>query len=436
MKKLLGIIVACLLFAGCASTGCLKGNCVNGEGTFRYNSGNEYVGEWQNDKRHGQGTYTWADGDKEVGSYRKNKYLGELIRSDELKSLFSGKTVYEEDGEKEYHAPDGTCYYSTKRGRNSDFDGLVEGKWYVRNNQICYKYLEKEKTHCFERFRKSNNIYIYTHKEETLKKERLVSGDIDNLVFQARGYTYIADKNTGCKIQNSNPVPNEAVTWSGKCVNSVAQGKGTLQWYKNDVKKDKYVGNYVDGKMHGKGTKWYADGQIQDGNWKDGEFTSGHTYIADKNTGCRIQNPNPVPNEAVTWSGRCVKGIAQGKGTLQWYKNGVKKDKYVGNYVDGNMHGKGTYWYASGDKYTGKWENGERLGKTEHEKREAEKNARRYERMKNCQHLYVGKTVKLQSNWLGERFSVVGFSSRSGMATIKADYDGRHREVSCLDILE
>ncbi len=30
-------------------------------------------------------------------------------------------------------------------------------------------------------------------------------------------------------------------------------------------------------------------------------------------------------------------------------------EQLTGEFKDGNMHGKGTYYYANGDKYTGDW---------------------------------------------------------------------------------
>ncbi len=35
---------------------CQKGDCVNGEGTYIYENGNKYVGEWNDGLMHGQGT--------------------------------------------------------------------------------------------------------------------------------------------------------------------------------------------------------------------------------------------------------------------------------------------------------------------------------------------------------------------------------------------
>jgi hypothetical protein len=44
----------------------------------------------------------------------------------------------------------------------------------------------------------------------------------------------------------------------------------------------------------------------------------------------------------------------QTKGTL-YYPNG---DKYVGDFVDGKFHGKGTVTLKNGEKIKGKWFNG------------------------------------------------------------------------------
>ena len=62
----------------CPSSGYFH-NCY---GTYDWDNGDEYLGDWQNDKRHGQGTYTygpnseWA-GDQYVGEYKNGKRHGQ-----------------------------------------------------------------------------------------------------------------------------------------------------------------------------------------------------------------------------------------------------------------------------------------------------------------------------------------------------------------------
>ena len=42
-------------------------------GTYAWEDGRKYVGEYKDNKRHGQGTYTYANGDKYVGNYQDGK---------------------------------------------------------------------------------------------------------------------------------------------------------------------------------------------------------------------------------------------------------------------------------------------------------------------------------------------------------------------------
>ena len=60
------------------SPNCLRGNCENGTGTYRYPDGSEYSGEFRNAKMHGEGTYTYAGrGEKYVGEWRNGVINGQ-----------------------------------------------------------------------------------------------------------------------------------------------------------------------------------------------------------------------------------------------------------------------------------------------------------------------------------------------------------------------
>ena len=48
-------------------TGCTSGNCVNGQGTYTFSDGTQYVGEYRDGVGHGQGTRTYADGSVKAG---------------------------------------------------------------------------------------------------------------------------------------------------------------------------------------------------------------------------------------------------------------------------------------------------------------------------------------------------------------------------------
>ncbi len=71
MKKLSLYIFLVLMWCNVGFAGCIKGDCINGYGTYTWASGNKYVGEYKDGKRHGQGTLTFADGTVYKGIFEK-----------------------------------------------------------------------------------------------------------------------------------------------------------------------------------------------------------------------------------------------------------------------------------------------------------------------------------------------------------------------------
>ena len=72
--------------------------------------------------------------------------------------------------------------------------------------------------------------------------------------------------------------------------------------------------------------------------------------LAQKN--CKVLNPNIDS----IYSGKCKKGLANGKGEA------IGIDTYKGKFSKGLPNGRGTYTWANGDTYTGHWDDGARNG--------------------------------------------------------------------------
>jgi len=66
----------------------------------------------------------------------------------------------------------------------------------------------------------------------------------------------------------------------------------------------------------------------------DGSFTIGPP-------GCRVVNPNPIPNESIRWSGGCRDGLADGQGTLDWLLEGRLHSRFTGQLRAGRPDGHG-----------------------------------------------------------------------------------------------
>jgi hypothetical protein len=74
--------------------------------------------------------------------------------------------------------------------------------------------------------------------------------------------------------------------------------------------------------------------------------------------GCRIADITPRPmGDAVSWSGACKDGYAEGKGVLAWRVSGEGKRKLQATLARGEISGEGTLDYAGG-QYIGSFRQG------------------------------------------------------------------------------
>lgn len=85
------------------------------------------------------------------------------------------------------------------------------------------------------------------------------------------------------------------------------------------------------------------------------------TWVVDSRSGCQVWNPSPQLEETVAWSGSCVNGRAEGRGTVQWRKHEVPSETDEGEWRDGRQTGRGTQSWATG-QYEGELSDGEPSG--------------------------------------------------------------------------
>jgi hypothetical protein len=81
-------------------------------------------------------------------------------------------------------------------------------------------------------------------------------------------------------------------------------------------------------------------------------------WIVDPGTSCKVWNPNPQGGETIKWSGPCVNGVAQGRGSLQWFKDNRLSEQDDGEWQDGRQTGVGTQVWQGG-RYEGQLRDGE-----------------------------------------------------------------------------
>ena len=139
------------------------------------------------------------------------------------------------------------------------------------------------------------------------------------VVLKPFGPNWIVVKNQPCQIHNPPPRAGETATWSGACVDGKGSGKGVAVWrgsYGNTM----YRGSFLNGKRHGHGIYFFANGNRYVGDYRDGKM--------------------------------------QGRGAFTWFM----RRHYKGEYRNGKPHGHGTLIFRGGSRYEGQWREGCFLG--------------------------------------------------------------------------
>jgi hypothetical protein len=268
-------------------------------GSWVWDDGNKYIGEFKNNNQHGQGTYTFADGSKNVGEFKDGKLDGYVIS------------------------------YS------SDGSILKEGIWQDDEFQYPQKI--------------SPPVAVVTtpsQDDEATSTSDLppcpLSGTFHNCVgtytFED-GQKYTGEwKNDQSNGQGVRTYPN-GDKYVGEYKDGKRNGQGTFTF----DNRNKYVGGFKDGKRNGHGTFTYADGDKYVGEYRGGKMDGHGTFTY---------------ADGDKYVGEYRGGKRNGQFRVT-YTNG---DRYVGEFVDDERSGHGIYTFGDGSKEVGDFKDGKLNG--------------------------------------------------------------------------
>lgn len=111
---------------------------------------------------------------------------------------------------------------------------------------------------------------------------------------------------------------------------------------------NKYVGEYKDGKPHGKGKMTYAKNdeynrKFYDGDWVDGNAEGQGTLVW---------------KDGDRYEGEFENDMMEGQGTYYW----ADGRRYIGDFKNNVSEGYGIMYYSNGERYEGNWVNDKRQG--------------------------------------------------------------------------
>lgn len=325
MKRLLSIMVVLTFFSFQTSFAqCIKGDCYNGQGTFKYESGAKYQGSFRKGKIHGDGILYFSNGNKYIGNwinqYREGKGKlifanGEVYKGNFKKSQFSGSGTmtfnngdkyvgnWAEDiqnGEGKYYYEDGNRYEGTFKKGKLHGQGTMyykDGSKYVGSWKKNYKDGEGK----FQKSDGSTLIGLWlsgkyigkdgkdNNKESANEDPIIVSTDSDVSEKNMRDCN-----NNYCVNGNGFFNYSDGTKYVGEFENGMPQGQGTC-FYANG---DKYVGNWKKHAPHGEGIMYYKNGRVLGANWvygkpvkvleSDDVYNNNEEVIVDKDKDVKI----------------------------------------------------------------------------------------------------------------------------------------------------
>jgi len=128
---------------------------------------------------------------------------------------------------------------------------------------------------------------------------------------------------------------------------------------------DRYEGQYLMGKRHGKGEYRFSTGDMYEGQHERGQFKGVGVYkyvngdhYSGQFCGGMFEGQGVLTTSEFKYMGQFVKDQMCGRGIMV-YVNG---DRYVGDFKNDLRHGKGTFTAADGSRYDGGWEEDLRHG--------------------------------------------------------------------------
>ncbi len=285
MNKLITLGLLITLSVHVAKAQCVKGDCIDGKGTFLmgggmkyvgdfvdskqegigilfFDNGDRYVGEWQSGMRQGRGKFHFASGTVYSGQFVKNQFegKGEMIfaRGDTYSGAFSQGRP---EGEGVFTFVDGSEYVGHLRGGKFDGYGVMkykdrsvyDGHWKVGKWHGVGEYIDANGESWSGEW--NEGVAIKDPDSDTKLSEELASS-----VQEKPREEYLTLEEEEVEFADGS-------IYRGEVKNGIPFGRGEVDYASGN----RYIGYWRDNAPHGEGTMYYTSGRIITAVWNRGE---------------------------------------------------------------------------------------------------------------------------------------------------------------------
>lgn len=176
---------------------------------------------------------------------------------------------------------------------------------------------------------------------------------------------WVKDSSSGCEVWSPIPLPDESVSWSGRCADGRANGTGQVTWFSDGHVQETDEGTLHNGAENGIIRTTDKDGNYYESNEIDGIVNgSMKTRSALGNT-CegygRFEFENGTWHIQAQMNCHYADGTAYIGGLLDWKPDGSGTAtapggfSYVGGFLNGKHNGSGTLNMRDGSTFTGEF---------------------------------------------------------------------------------